>query len=254
MVDGRKAVLILEKLTKGRVKADNKAYAKWDEIPLRTDNVSIGRPSRKSEETPPDISITGNQHISRKQASIVYSPGNGCFMIRDTSMNGTFLNGRQLETNRPYPLKDYDLIHLVEVSGESGIIFRFRDLEGTRPLVAQSRARVEPGNPLTEQGLSLDPASRSVRVKGNKISLTGTQYDVMEVLWNKQGGACSIGYIYSQVWGSNTGAKKPINTRGLVAQYISRLRKKIEPEPSKPRYLITVPGRHGHYQLVSFAP
>ena len=128
--DATKAILRIEKLSRGKVKG----YDVWDEIPLSTGPVRIGRPSREPDAIPPDIMIVGNDYISRSQAEISYSSDEGCFFIHDNgSRNGTFLNGELLEKNKPYPLKDHDLIGFARISGEIKVLFRFRTSEVTSP-------------------------------------------------------------------------------------------------------------------------
>lgn len=232
------AFLRIEKLTKGKVEG----HEQWDEIPLGTDAVLLARPSKEPDAIPPDIKIIGDDYISRppNHAEIYYSFSDGCFMLRDTgSLNGTFLNGELLEKDRPYPLKDNDLIGLAKISGETRVIFRFRVSEGTLPpWVAEEAAK-----PLPKEGLYISLAARRVSVAGKEIPLTKKEFKVMEVLYNNRGNACSIDDISWEIWGKEGASDE------LVAKYISRLREKIEPDPSKPRYIITVPGRHGCYRL-----
>jgi len=234
--DTPKAVLIIEKLSRGKVKS----YDVWDEIPLSTHLVRIGRPSREPDAVPPDIMIVGNNYISRSQAEIFYSPENGCFMVRDNgSLNGTFLNGESLEINKPYPLKDQDLIGFAKISREIKILFRFMASEETSPPWVEE----EPGRPPTKEGLYINRRTRKIFVNDKEVDLTHKEFRVLEVLYNFKGDACSIDDISWEVW------REQEASNVLVAQYISRLRKKIEPEPSKPRYIVTVPGRQGCYRL-----
>ena len=234
--DATNAVLRIEKLSKGKVKG----YDEWDEIPLSTDAVLIGRPSKKPDAIPPDIMIVGDDYISRGQAEIFYSFSEGCFMIRDSgSLNGTFLNGELLEKDKPYPLKDHDLIGLAKIMGKIRVHFRFRASETTLPPWVEG----ELGKPLTKEGLSINLAARRIFVNGNEIPLTRKEFKVLEVLHNNRGNACSIDDISWEVWGKEGASDE------LIAKYISRLREKIELEPSKPRYIVTVPGRQGCYRL-----
>ena len=234
--DTPKAVLIIEKLSRGKVKS----YDVWDEIPLSTHLVRIGRPSREPDAVPPDIMIVGNNYISRSQAEIFYSPENGCFMVRDNgSLNGTFLNGESLEINKPYPLKDQDLIGFAKISREIKILFRFMASEETSPPWVEE----ESGRPSMKEGLYVNLRARRVYVNGKEIPLTNKEFRVLEVLYNCRGDACNIDVISYEVWGKEGASPE------LIAQYISRLRKKIEPESSNPRYIVTVPGRQGCYRL-----
>jgi len=230
------AFLRVEKLEKGKIEG----YEQWDEIPLSTDAVLIGRPSKKPDAIPPDINILGDDYISRNQAEIYYSFSDGCFILRDNgSLNGTFLNGKMIETNKPYPIKDHDLIGFSKISGEMRLILRFRASYSTLPPWVEEKPVGPPG----KEGLFLNLAARRVYAAGKEIPLTGKEFKVIEVLHNNKGNACSIDDISWEVWGKEGASDE------LIAKYISRLREKIEPEPSKPRYIVTVPGRHGCYRL-----
>lgn len=229
--------LRIEKLTRGRVEG----YEEWDEIPLGTDSVLIGRPSHKKDAFVPDIKIVGDDYVSRgaDHAEIYYSFSDGHYMLRDNgSTNGTFLNGEQLEINRPYSLKDNDLIGLARISGEMRVVLRFRDSEKTPPPWND-----DSGRPPKNEGLAINLAARRVAVAGREVPLTRKEFKVLEVLYNNRGKACSIDDISWEVWG-NEGASDE-----LIAKYISRLREKIEADPGVPRYIHTVPGRHGCYRL-----
>ncbi len=230
------AFLRIEKLAKGKVEG----YEQWDEIPLSTDAMLIGRPGKKSDAIPPDIKIMGDDYISRNQAEIYYSFGDGCFMLRDDgSLNGTFLNDEILEKNKPYPLRDHDLIGFGKIQGETRVVFRFSASDATLPPWVEEKPAKPPG----KQGLSINIAARRVLVTGKEIPLTRKEFKVIEVLYNNRGNACSIDDISWEVWGKEGASDE------LIAKYISRLREKIELEPSKPRYIVTVPGRHGCYRL-----
>lgn len=230
------AFLRVEKLVKGKIEG----YEQWDEIPLGTDAVLIGRPSKKPDAIVPDIMILGDDYISRNQAEIYYSFSDGYFMLRDnSSLNGTFLNGEILEKNKPYPLKDHDLIGFCKISGEVRLVLRFRTSDSTLPPWVEEMH----DGPPDKQGFFINIAARRVFISGKEVPLTRKEFKVIEVLYNNKGNACSIDDISWEVWGKEGASDE------LIAKYISRLREKIEPEPPKPRYIVTVPGRHGCYRL-----
>jgi len=230
------AFLRVEKLIKGKVEG----YEQWDEIPLSTEVMLIGRPSKKPDAIPPDIKISGDDYISRNHAEIYYSFSDGCFMLRDNgSLNGTFLNGEMIEENKAYPIRDHDLIGFSRISGEMRVILRFRTSYSTLPPWVEEKS----SRPPEKQGFSINIAARRVFVDGKEVPLTKKEFKVIEVLYNNKENACSIDDISWEVWGKEGASEE------LIAKYISRLREKIELEPSKPRYVVTVPGRHGCYRL-----
>jgi DNA-binding response OmpR family regulator len=125
------------------------------------------------------------------------------------------------------------------------------DLVLTRPfsarlLVAQVRAlsRRSGNMPLsnlptmTVADLTLDPSTRSVQVADQPARrLTHLEFRLLYTLMVNRGQVLSSESIVHHVWGY-TGQ----GDRDLVRGLIRRLRKKIEPVPSEPRYILTAPG------------
>ena len=116
----------------------------------------------------------------------------------------------------------------------------------SRLLIAQIKAllRRAGGVPLFSlptlnvAGLTLDPATRTVRVSGQPSRrLTHLEFRLLYTLMLHRGQVLSTETIVEQVWGySGRGDKELV--RGLVR----RLRGKTEPEPHEPRFILTVPG------------
>ena len=86
-------------------------------------------------------------------------------------------------------------------------------------------------------GLVVDTARRLVTVSGNEISLTPTEYDLLRLLVNHADKVLTHQQILRQVWGVGYDTESP-----LLRVNISNLRRKIEPEPARPRYIFTEPG------------
>jgi DNA-binding response OmpR family regulator len=91
---------------------------------------------------------------------------------------------------------------------------------------------------LSIAGLSLDPATRTVEVTDRpSMRLTHLEFRLLYTLMIHRGQVLPPDTIVEKVWGySGEGDRELV--RGLV----SRLRSKVEVEPSKPRYIVTVPG------------
>ena len=78
-----------------------------------------------------------------------------------------------------------------------------------------------------------------VWVNGKAIPLTRNEYTFLQYLRQNAGKICSEDEIAVAVWGDDY-----VNTDDQrIHQLVSRLRRKIEPDPSKPRYLLTCHGR-----------
>jgi two-component system KDP operon response regulator KdpE len=96
---------------------------------------------------------------------------------------------------------------------------------------ALSRAAITAGD------LEIDVAQRRVRRAGQEIDLTRLEFDILAYL--AQNGDCVVTskMILEKVWGPEYGG----DTQTLRV-HISHLRRKIEPHPSVPRYILTEPG------------
>lgn len=89
-------------------------------------------------------------------------------------------------------------------------------------------------NLLTVGDLTLDKNMRQLRVVDKYINLTSKEYEVMELLMNNPNKAYSREELLKIVWG----ADYPGDGR-TVDVHIRRLREKIEPTPSEPKYIQT---------------
>ena len=89
----------------------------------------------------------------------------------------------------------------------------------------------------------VDLAAHTVTRDGVNVRLTPTEWRVLELLIRNEGRLVTRQTMLSQVWGS-----EHVTDTGSLRLYFSQLRKKLEPEPSRPRYLITDAGMG--YRLV----
>ena len=85
--------------------------------------------------------------------------------------------------------------------------------------------------------LVIDSTERSVTLAGAPIPLSKTEYRLLRALARNAGKTVSHESLLEQVWG-------PAYSREIefIWVYIRRLRRKIEPDPSHPRYIQTAPG------------
>ncbi len=86
--------------------------------------------------------------------------------------------------------------------------------------------------------ITIDLSKQRVLVDGKPVGLTKTEYRLMGYLLRNAGRVLSIDQILKNVWG--TGYQ---DSSATVHVYVSRLRKKMEREPQKPRYLLSEYGR-----------
>lgn len=87
------------------------------------------------------------------------------------------------------------------------------------------------------RGISLNKHRKTVNVNGEEVSLTLTEYKILELLMENKGRVFSISEIYTRVW------NEPFyNGENTVSVHIRRLREKIEINPKEPEYLKVVWG------------
>jgi DNA-binding response OmpR family regulator len=96
--------------------------------------------------------------------------------------------------------------------------------------------RTEDGR-LVFRDLVIDTEERRVSRDGTEIVLTHTEFDLLAYLATNAGKVLSRERILSSVWGY----EHPIETR-VIDVHVRNLRRKIEPDPAQPRYILAVPG------------
>jgi DNA-binding response OmpR family regulator len=102
----------------------------------------------------------------------------------------------------------------------------------------QALAQTPPREAKFQSGeLSIDFPARRVTVGDRQVALSKTEYKLLRVLAEHAGMVLSHEVLLSRVWGPGYGEEVE-----FVWVYIRRLRKKIEPDPSLPVYIQTVPG------------
>lgn len=89
----------------------------------------------------------------------------------------------------------------------------------------------------TTDHLTVDITSRVVKLDGQEISLTPTEYELLRILVQNAGKVITHRYLLRQVWGNAYETEAH-----LLRVNMSNLRRKIEPDPTRPRYIITEPG------------
>lgn len=79
--------------------------------------------------------------------------------------------------------------------------------------------------------------TRSTTTGSHHIKLTPTEWQVLDLLARNPGKLVTRQTLLSSIWGA-----EHIEDTGYLRLYISQLRKKIEPEPTAPQFLLTEPG------------
>jgi two-component system, OmpR family, KDP operon response regulator KdpE len=119
---------------------------------------------------------------------------------------------------------------------------------GIDELLARLRAamrRVDGASePVIEVGeLVVDLEKRAVRFAGEPVQLTPHEFELLRLLARNEGKLLTHAAILRDVWGNAYA-----NESHYLHVYVSQLRRKIEPDPTRPRYILTEPG--AGYRLV----
>ena len=120
---------------------------------------------------------------------------------------------------------------------------------GIEELLARLRALLRRAGPSTEPILEIgelviDLDKHLVTVGGRRVSLTPNEFELLRVLAQNEGKLMTHPTILREVWGPAYGAESH-----YLHVYVSQLRRKLEPDPARPRYLLTEPG--AGYRLVN---
>ncbi len=84
--------------------------------------------------------------------------------------------------------------------------------------------------------LTIDFSSRQVVVHGNPVRLTPKEFDLLQYLVSNANKPVPHRKLLQTIWGPDYGDEVE-----YLRVFVSQLRKKIEPEPAKPRYILTEP-------------
>lgn len=195
---------------------------------LRTTLVRVGRGVLDPQDIPlpPD-----DVHASREHARLLFEEGS--WYLEDTSRNGTVVNGQVLRRGRA-ELRTGDRI---KIGDSFDVTFRYLgdttqsddNLDSVPRAVFTSNPNESPA---TQVGLWISP-SAAVWRDGERLPvfLSRTEYRLLKHLMQNQGDVCEYDNVIHAVWGE-------MRDKDSLHELIYRVRRKIEPSPSQPRYLV----------------
>jgi two-component system KDP operon response regulator KdpE len=120
---------------------------------------------------------------------------------------------------------------------------------GMDELLARLRAAVRRATPSDEAAVvdtpdfTIDLAAKRVTRDGDEIRLTPTEWHLVEVLVRNEGKLVAQRQLLQEVWGPQYH-----DETNYLRVFMAQVRRKLEPEPSNPRYFITEPGMGYRFQ------
>lgn len=130
---------------------------------------------------------------------------------------------------------DADKVRALDLGADDFVVKPFSTPELLARIRAQLR-RIGARAQLDFPELTIDVERRRVTQGKRELHLTPTEFAILELLARKAGRPVTFDEIISVVW---KGA--PGTTNDAVRVHVGALRRKLEPDPSNPRYLVTEP-------------
>ncbi|MFS8521303.1 MAG: response regulator transcription factor [Micromonosporaceae bacterium] len=156
---------------------------------------------------------------------------------------------RQLRTRSQVPIimvtardSEIDKVVGLELGADDYVTKPYSPRELVARVRAVLRRRRAEATKATDSVLSAGPVRMDVdrhvvTVNGEPVQLPLKEFDLLELLLRNAGRVLTRGQLIDRVWGADyVGDTKTLDV------HIKRLRSKIEPEPSSPRYIVTVRG------------
>jgi two-component system KDP operon response regulator KdpE len=152
-----------------------------------------------------------------------------------------------------------DKVHALDLGADDYVTKPF----GTAELLARLRAAVRRSNQVPGSGdvgssrdevvvhtaaFTVDLAAKKVSRHGRELRLTPTEWAILDILVRQRGALVTQRRLLTEVWGPNYRTQT-----NYLRVYLAQLRQKLEPEPSRPRYLITEPGMGYRFEETSGA-
>ena len=138
--------------------------------------------------------------------------------------------------------EEIDKVRGLEAGADDYVTKPFGHLE----LIARARAVLRRSASTPDMGsagvfdngyLSVDFSTCEVRVRGRRVLLTPTEYQLLALLVRNSGQLLPHSLLLSRVWGPECA-----DDREYLKAYIKRLRQKLEPDPKNPTYILTERG------------
>lgn len=142
------------------------------------------------------------------------------------------LSGRDASTDKVTALN----------SGADDYVTKPFNIEELLARMAAVNRRLRPdadeGEPVRIGSCVVSLAERAVKDDhGELVHLTKTEWELLQILVRNPGKLIAQRHLLQEVWGPTY-----LNETHYLRQYMAQLRKKLEPDPTRPRHLLTEPG------------
>ena len=121
---------------------------------------------------------------------------------------------------------------------------------GVNELLARLRAAVRRATPTHDEApvvqtahFRVDLAAKRITTNHGEVRLTPTEWHLVDVLVRNRGKLISQRQLLQEVWGPAYGEET-----NYLRVFMAQVRRKLEPDPSKPRYFLTEPGMGYRFQ------
>lgn len=155
--------------------------------------------------------------------------------IRDTSnIPVLMLTAKSSEEDKVFGLRLGADDYLTKPFGINELLARVNSLIRRYTTLNPFTANIDS---ISLKDMVIDKLNRTVTVKDIPVLLTGKEFDLLLFLASNKGRVFTKKQIYSQVW-----EEEYAFDDSNIMSFISKLRKKIEPDPDHPFYILTVRG------------
>jgi DNA-binding response OmpR family regulator len=199
-----------------------------------------------------DAVIAGNGAVARKLFGVgdielvildrMLPDSDGLVLCREFRQTAAtlpilMLTAKSTELDRVVGLEVGADDYLVKPFSVAELLARIKALFRRVDALDQAAPEVAVDERIEHGGLVIDIQRRQVTVVGESVELTAREFDLLLFFARQPGRVFSRMQLLDKVWGYNhEGYEHTVNS------HINRLRAKIEPDPSRPRYVLTVWG------------
>jgi hypothetical protein len=189
------------------------------EFPIASDATTMGRAR--------DCSLVLDDRYASRHHARIDLRGDRYVLLDENSRNGTFVGGLRIKA--PHVLTHEDEIQI----GDTNLLYLEESPEDstTKPL-----------QPLTKEQLDspiqVDLEAWEVWVEGKKLGerLSVLEFKLLGFLYAHADAVCPRDDLCSEIWGEGG------YTYEMLHQLVHRVKRRVEPDPENPRYIVSVPG------------